>query len=283
MKVINLFMTGLVILLLTGCGSSFNSNSSALQKQENTSASETGETEPFDLPEVAEISFQPLELNELLEGEPREDWEYIKSVPLSVLKEKNVTLHVYKDTDPNGLCNNSTVSILEYDDKKYELNECTSEGLLQKYLEEIGALYAIDHLFDDQERKQVVLTGIELFANGPGRMIFVIYDITDEKFLTFEDWGIPFISDLEEGEDFLVVQFPGLHLHSPDVNIYRSVKGQLEKSQSLKEALEISNQQEYLEFDGSRRLFIAYSPLDIGGEEFIKVQYKYENGKLVKY
>jgi hypothetical protein len=282
MRVISIFMTGLMMLLITACSIQSNNIPSDNQKQEATNTPETEETVAFDPPNVAEVSFQPLELNELLEGKQRENWDYIKSIPLTVVNEKDVTLHVYKDIDANGLCKDSTVTLLEYDGKTYELNECTSERLLQENLEEIGALYIIDHLFEDQERQQIVLSSIELLANGPGRMMYVVYDILEEKFLTFEDWGTPFISDLKEEEPFLVIQFPGLHMHSPDVNLYRWINGQFEKSQSLKEALGLSNQQGYIEFNEITKFFIAYSPLDTDDQEFLEVQYKYESGKLVK-
>jgi hypothetical protein len=282
MRVIIIFMTGLMILLLTACSIQSNNIPFEKQKQEATNTPESAETVAFDPPNVAEVSFQPLKLNELLEGEERGNWDYIKSIPLTVVNEKDVTFHVYKDLDPNGLCKDSTVTLLEYDGKPYELNECTSERLLQEDPEELGALYIIDHFFEDQERQQIVLSSIELLANGPGRMMYIVYDNSQEKFLTFEDWGTPFISDLEEGKPFLVIQFPGLHMHSPDVNLYRWINGQFEKSQSLKEALGLSNQQGYIEFNESSRLFIAYSPLDTDDQEFIDVQYKYENGKLVK-
>lgn len=77
MRVITIFMTGLMIFLLTACGIQTNNIPSEKQKQETTSTPETEETVAFDPPNVAEVSFQPLELNVLLEGKPGKNWELI--------------------------------------------------------------------------------------------------------------------------------------------------------------------------------------------------------------
>ncbi len=284
MKVINIVMIGLIFFILTACGNQSTINPSAKQKEETptTSTPETNETASFDPPEVANISFHPLELIELLEGEPLESWEYVKSVPLSLLIEKDITLHVYKDTDPNSLCYYSTVSLLEYDNKTYKLNECTSDSFLQKSPEEIGAFYILEHTFIGQEKRLIFHSSFELFANGPGRMQYIVYDVSEEKLLTFEEWGIPIITDLEVDEKSLVIQFPGLHMHSPDATIFRWHNEQLERSQSIKDALGLTYQQDYIQFIDDKSLFIAYSALDRFSVEFVEIQYRYENGKLVK-
>lgn len=275
-------MIGLIILFLTACGNQSNVNSSLIKTQETTSTPETEEIVPFDLPEVAKISFHPLELNELLEGKSLESWEYVQSIPLGRLMEKDVTLHVYKDMDPNSLCYYSTVSLLDYDNKTYSLNDCTSGGFLQENPGEVSAFYMIEHLFESQEKRLIVHSSFELFANGPKRMQYIVYDVSEEKFFTFEEWGIPFIADLEADETSLVIQYPGLHMHSPDVTIIKWDDGQLEKSQSIKEALGLSNQQDYIQFNENKILFIANSAVDKFSEEFVEIHYRYENGKLVK-
>ncbi|RXI96572.1 hypothetical protein DS745_22985 [Anaerobacillus alkaliphilus] len=274
MNLKNIYIVGFIALFLTACGNHSTSSSPEVKETASTPGTEAAAFVP---PEVAEISFKLLELDELVEGEPLETWEYIKSVPLGRLIEKDITLHVYKDTDPNSLCHYATVSLLDYDNNTYKFNDCTSEGLLQ---EDADGLYVIDILFESQEKKQIVHSSFELLANGPGRMQYIVFDVSEEKFFTFEDWGTPFTADLDE--TLLVIQFPGLHMDWPDVTIVRWQNGQLEKSQSIKEVLGLGNQQDYVQYDEDKSLFIAYVVVDEFSEEYSEVKYTFEEGNLIK-
>lgn len=277
MRLVKIILTMCMVLLLTACFHQIETVA------EETEGGELAVPEASDLPEVVEVSFGTVEVSKLTEGGPKQTWEYIKPISLSTIEDKSVTLHVYNETDPDRQYGLSTVSLLEYDGKMYELNDCTSASFLADNPEEDGSLYIMQHLFAAQGKQQILHSSIELVANGPGRMLYIMYDITEDKLLTFEDWGIPYLVDLEQaGEFFLVVQFPGLHMHSPDVNIYRWINGQFEKSQSLKESLGMDNQQNYLQFDECSVMFIAYVLLDEESQDFAEIHYWYENGKLIR-
>ncbi len=65
------------------------------------------------------------------------------------------------------------------------------------------------------------LGSIGLFANGPGRMLHLLFDREEQRWKAFEDWGIPYVKDLDrDGMSEILVQFEGLHLNGPNVNVY---------------------------------------------------------------
>jgi hypothetical protein len=68
--------------------------------------------------------------------------------------------------------------------------------------------------------------------------VLLVYDLNNEEWLEFENWGAPQVIDLDsDGQKEFLIQFHGLHLHTPDVNIYRWHNGRLERGTSLQSAL----------------------------------------------
>ncbi len=255
--------------------------------EENSIAEERPtETFEYSFVDVVELSFKPVELAELEEGKPLDSWELIKSIPLGEMHKKEVTLHIYRETDSNNICSSyGKTALLEYDGKTYVINECVSDSLLSENVWEYQAAYLLPHTFVSDDG-QILHATIELFANGPGQMLYIFYDRFNGRWLTFWDWGYPILVDLDSSGDVkLVNQFAGLHMHWPDATIYRWNNDILESSISLKYVLGIGDQgwnEVSLEEAGEGATFHALAVIDQNQQLYETATYRYEDGNLFK-
>lgn len=285
-------MIFVLLMTLIACGHLEDRNSISTVKPAKDKHSQDNESlgnellQPT-LPESSNLSFTPLDLHELKEEDPQESWEFVKSIPFGVIDNKNVILHVYKETNENNRCGftYNTISLLDYDGKTYGLQDCTSTSLLNETLGEFNEIFVFEESYEYEDEHSILLAGIELAANGPGRMGYFMFDKINKIWYSFEDWGIPFILDLDSDEtnEFLI-QFPGLHMSWPDVTIYRWNQGKLEVSSSLKKALDIAENQQnevvIVEQDG-QMLFKATIVIDQEQDSILTANYRYDNGDLV--
>lgn len=278
----------ILILIISGCGKqNANHSTDSIQRSENEIINKE-ETNVHNLPEIVNLMFEPLELIELKEKEQKESWQKIKTIPLGNVQGQNVTLHVYKETNDNNNCGlgYETVSQIEFAGRMYNLNdECTSTGLLNDDPEKIGAVFPLQYSYENLTNQQILLSGIELTANGPGKLIYIIFDGISKKWFSFESWGSPLKIDLDNNGDMeMVVQFPGLHMSWPDVTIYRWNNGRLEGSSSIKNALGISNyiqNQLVFQIKEDQAIFEGTVLTDKEKEQFETIKYRYENGTLL--
>jgi hypothetical protein len=240
------------------------------------------------LPEAVELSFQPLELTRLLEEKPKQNWELIKSFPFGAVDETPVTLLFYKMTDNDE---NLLKAQLKYKEHTYTLNGDVLSGVFEGGLNELrhGPIqkvsYLLQHIYGDKENQVFLLGGIELYANGPGLVAFLVYDKQSDKWLQFEEWGIPYLEDLDsDGSKELAIQFPGLHMQTPDAKIIRWSEGKLVKSEAFQTVLGIKDwQPSAINFDEESKNFAV--EVNTSGESGVtnlaKALYKYEDGKLI--
>jgi hypothetical protein len=116
-------------------------------------------------------------------------------------------------------------------------------------------------------------------------MTYFIYDLTNHRWFSFGNWGIPYLFDLDsDGVHEFVNQFPGLHLSWPDVTIYRSNQGRIEVSASLKETLNIADNShnEVSIIEKKDEILFDVIILTDQYEFLMNAKYKYENGKIVR-
>lgn len=248
----------------------------------------------FTLPESVELSFKPLELTPLTEENPKENWKLVKSFPFGAIDKEAVVLNLYKDINNSEADNaNLLKAQLSYKEHTYTLlgevsgsifenglNE-TRHGLIQK------TSYLLQHAYGDKDNQVYLLGGIELFANGPGLVAYLAYDVQNDTWLQFEEWGVPFLEDLDSdnGKE-LTIQFPGLHMQTPNAKIIRWNNGQLEKSEDFQTALGITSYQpSVINLDRENNMHFAVEVNTSGDSGLIKLAealYKYENGRLIK-
>jgi hypothetical protein len=264
-------------------------NASEAVEQQNGNGKNDEENTIDQLPNKVDLSFNHVELIELEPGEEQESWEYIQSISLGEIKNKEVTLHAYKEKNEDNICSFSyeSVSLIEYDGIFYKLdNKCTSTTVLDSENNNDDSIFLLQQQYKNENSNQILQAGIELAANGPGRMLFIIFDVANEKWLAFEDWGIPYLRDLDNSSELeFVIQFPGLHMDWPDVTIYRWNNGTFEMSSKLKEALEMDNHNQnavnYKLVDGEPRIVVSI--LTGKSEQIYKeIEYLYNNGTLYK-
>jgi len=242
-------------------------------------------TDITQLPDRVDLSFTPLELEGLERGGKFKSWESLKSISLGSIKGKSITLHVFDETNQDNLCSApyATVSLIEFDGEIYKLPDCTSASLKEKKLKQ--AVFTSKDL-KQKNHEQMIVAGVELAANGPGRMLYMVYDSDGQNLGSFEDWGLPKVVELDHsGEKELINQFQGLHMQFPDVTIYRWVNGIIHKSLSLKKVLSITNHNQNtvsLKTNNNQYIFDVRFLTDYQSRTYQNVKYRYENGELQK-
>lgn len=242
-------------------------------------------TDITQLPDRVDLSFTPLELEGLERGEKLKSWEPLKSISLGSIKGKSITLHVFDETNQDNLCSASyeTVSLVEFNGNTYKLPDCTSASLKEKKLKQ--ALFTSKDL-KQKNHEQIIVAGVELAANGPGRMLYMVYDSSGQNLWSFEDWGLLKVVDLDHsGEKEFINQFQGLHMQFPDVTIYRWENGTIYKSLSWKKVLSINNHNQNtvsLVTKSNQYIFDVRILTDYQSRTYQNVKYRYENGELQK-
>ncbi|MCH1627868.1 hypothetical protein [Fredinandcohnia quinoae] len=295
----------LIVLIMSGCGvnnetpTSTNNINVPFKKSWEPEITQTSEDEKLNqlsreetnisqLPHVVKISFTPLEFEPLVPEVMKVSLEPIQSVPLGSIKNKSITLHVYDVTDQNSICSASyqTVSLIEFDGKIYQLPDCTSTILRKDDTEVENAAHRLQQLQINENQKQIIVAGVELAANGPGRTLYIVYDLNVNELLSFEDWGKSLVIDLDNSGDLeFVNQSPGLHMQSPNVTVYRWVNGKIEKGMDLKRVLEITNhsQNEVLLVSNDQNFIFEVNLLtDMETQTYESIRYKFESGNLRK-
>lgn len=275
-KLVYLVLVIILIINMIGCTSKVSIDLPKADLQE------------IKLPETLEISFKPLELTRLKEEKPKENWKLIKSFSFGAVENEQVMLLLYKE----GENDNFLKAQLKYKEYTYTLNGEVSSGIFQNGLDEMrhGPItktsYLLQHQYGDKDIQLFLLGGIELYANGPGLVGYLIYDTKNKTWFQFDEWGVPYLADLDsDGSKELTIQFPGLHMQTPDVQIIKWSGGKLEKSEAFQTALSITAYQPStvrLDTENKKLVVAVNRPGESDLINLAEVLYKYENGKLKK-
>lgn len=181
---------------------------------------------PF--PDEIELSFVPLELNEVPTGEPSPDWVFEKSILLELGEEAELAL--YREVSGDTRFVDRVHGVLSFRDQQMVLNNLSFDFLDQDVNRSRLGVFRQSMPGQNQ---LTLLGAVAVFANGPGLNTYLIYDEQDAVLRSFDAWGEPDFIDLDgDGNEELVIEFPGLHLNWPDVAIVRSEGETLEVSWS---------------------------------------------------
>jgi hypothetical protein len=197
-----------VCLFCVGCG---------------TSPSGTPMTEKDPLPKGMTLEFSPVAFKKLVEQNPEMSWSRIRSIPFGSFEDNPIVFHVYKEPEP-FLNRDVLRGVFEIKGKHYTLplEFEISNTLLQEQSEpNSGHVYLIQRDFLAKGGPFYIAGGVPLFANGPSLVLYLIYDRTDDNWKVFDEWGTPYVHDLDsDGNDELMIEFPGMHLHPPNVILF---------------------------------------------------------------
>jgi hypothetical protein len=271
-----------LLAILTACNKNvqFGESKTPPSDQPGPTASPTSSpkatptTSPMDLkssfPSSVDLSFKPLQMDQLKEDKPKKEWALTKEIPFGEVKQQKIVLDIYQETIN---MNNSTAKIhamVQFNNTFYLIQD----ELMEIPTVEHSTMYLLQHKLSD---KFILLGGIELFANGPGRIAYIVYDIVHDKWLTFENWGKPQFVDLDsDGEDEFVIQFEGLHSSFPDLTIYTWYKGNIEGSESVKSAVMGRSVAGYAKLGIDKKITISTV------KEDALAKFAYDKGRLLK-
>jgi hypothetical protein len=202
----------------------------------------------------------------------------LKEIPFGEVRQQKIVLYIYqepkKPDDPTAYKH----AFIQFKNKNYPIPNLISTDLSETPMAEHSTMFLLQHNFSYQDNQLVLLGGIELEANGPGLVAYIMYDIVKNKWFTFKDWGKPRFIDLDsDGVDEFVIQFEGLHLQYPDVTVYTWNKGIIEVSNSIQTAVLGSSAGNYAILGDDKKITIGDNRTDEPGAQYI-----YEKGKLLK-
>jgi hypothetical protein len=231
------------------------------------------------LPDRIDLTFKALPLEELRTASISPDWKLVKSIPFGTIGQEQAELNVYDENLENNILPKTYVGLLKVKEAQYLIQDL-SASLVEKEQFDCSSLCVFQRFFPDQTRYKL-LGSLELFANGPGRKLFIVNDVTSGTLKSFERWGEPGFIDLDaDGTDEFIIEFQGLHLSWPDLTIVRSGKDTLEICDSVVNSIR-KNPGDYVNLlRDSNPPMILFS--NAVSEDEPIYYYSYSNGKLLR-
>ncbi|MFC0213126.1 hypothetical protein ACFFK0_11790 [Paenibacillus chartarius] len=176
-----------------------------------------------ELQRSVKLAFAPVEMEVISKGAALDNVPAgypQKNVSLGSIDGTDSTLELYDAAEEPG----RLTAVLRFGGESYAIPEVSSSDV---WLPPSGlSVHSASGL-------QSIAAGLELFANGPGFKVYLVYDFGERKWLRFEEWGTPYAADLDrDGRAELAIQFEGLHMHFPDVIVYRWSGDVLQRSAS---------------------------------------------------
>jgi len=203
----------LTFLLLSGCGDGESNETNAK-------------------PDRIPLTFNPLQMDELQHEEASTDWEMIKSLPFGHVESNEAILEIYKVKSRDENLHSQLNGVLKIKEMQFQIPDL-SYSLIENDNVKCPQVCLFQRLFSNQKQFEL-LGSIELFSNGPGLKMYVVYDVLNNKLISFNSWGEPIFIDLDnDGNDEFIIEFQGLHLSWPDISFIRANKGLLEVSTSV--------------------------------------------------
>jgi hypothetical protein len=218
------------------------------QEQEAILQSDADEEESavtYIFPETLELGFQSVEPKALELLSPEASWEKLNALSIGFFDGDQVTLELYQATDADDRCTyaHEAIGILVYQGQAYGLPDCVPSALSRDVTAVSNEIIWLGHEYRSGSHEVYLHGTVALAANGPGRIGILYYDRRQGSWWMLDDWGKPILADLDgDRVHELGVQFEGLHLHSPDVTIYRWNQGSWERSRSVNHLFDVPEQ-----------------------------------------
>jgi len=265
-------------LLLAACGEKgIDHSEGALDPNEETE---------YRFPVSVELPFKPVDLVPLEKSGIDAGWVHTRTVPFGSINGDPVELNVFTAAE-NETCGSGyeRVVLLNHEDETYRYqSSCFSASIEDEHLEQRQALFELDYRRGEPGGQSAVHGAAELAANGPGRMAYFYFDAAQERWFVFEEWGYPATADLDnDGAEELVIQFPGMHLSSPDVTVVRWQADAISTSGSIKDALGVPNvSQSTAQADPRVRRINVTAVTSLQPEAYETASYAYKRGQLLR-
>src|SRR5690606_25227623 len=205
MSRVALFLVALT-LVLTGCGKDHNVTNGTNTREDEKNEQKASTVAMPALPDTLLLAFTPIELAELEQGEPASDWKYLNSIPFGTLDNAEIMLELYEQSTSDAVMQRDYHGILAFREQRFLIKN-VSHSLKDKADLGCPEVCVMQRHFSNESPYELLGT-VELFANGPGLLKFIVYDTVDQTLLSFDQWGSPGFYDLEvDGQDELVIEF----------------------------------------------------------------------------
>ncbi len=224
------------------------------------------------------LSFQPLQLESIQQGIVAPELKLIRTINFGLLDNNPMVLSVYEDSfSTSSFARTVLHGILNVNEQNYLIRDL-SFSLKETEQISCAQVCVFQRVISPQDQYEMI-GSIELFANGPGLQLFLVYDKKNKSLNAFQHWGEASFVDLDlDGKEEFIIEFPGLHLALPDLTVIRSQSGELEVSASVLETIR-DGQGDYVTLNKSGTAPIIQLKNDRTGIEQAR-NYSYNQGIL---
>lgn len=235
------------------------------------------------LKSTVDVNFQSIELLELEQVEVKDSWKLTKTQDFGQVNGESVVLSVYQEMDETAMCGSSydRIVLLEYKKSLFKYEGCGSTSLESEHPELDQAYVKLNYQSTD-EGSMIIVGTVDSGSNGPGLMVYYVYDAVQERWYGFDHWGLPSTLDLDgDGTEELVIQFQGLHASPPDISIGRWNGSELVVSPTVKTMLKLSSPYYSAATVEDRDIRVSIDPGE-GNGEAVSASYTYNAGRLTR-
>ncbi|MBO2942629.1 hypothetical protein JJQ72_01345 [Paenibacillus sp. F411] len=223
----------LLIILVSGCGSINPKYSTNISVEEGSDVEMNGNSDSIEKPNHINLVFNPLMMEDIKSNtEITTKWELIKSIPFGEIEGNEVELEIYKSNSKEDNLRSELNGILKTQEVQLVISDLADSFIEKKELD-CSQFCLFQRIFAEQEQYEL-LGSVELYSNGPGNRLYIVYDLINDKFKSFNAWGEPYFIDLDDdGSDEFIIEFQGLHMSLPDITIIKAYNGKLGFSESV--------------------------------------------------
>ncbi len=164
------------------------------------------QTQDFSLPDKIELMSKKVEFSDITYANELDSFNEVKVEALGRIDETEINIKLISDEDSN------IHGVFQYLGKEYFLNYLG-------YAQDIDSIVVyelqLDYLYNGESMRIVSCIGSSIVG-----YTYLVYDEANDKWLSFHNWGTPQAIDInQDGVKEVVLQFAGLHLNTPNVNI----------------------------------------------------------------
>jgi hypothetical protein len=201
--------------LLVSCSVKETNNTAAVNRAnefitENVDVTidpQVDETQDIKLPDIIELHYKGIELDGILQAGDLTSLKKVKDEQLGKVYGEQINISLYSDND------NNIHGVFKHQGKEFILNYLGYAHDLESV-----EIYELQLVYNTDGKNLVLVSGIGSSILG---YQYIIFDESNNKWTSFHNWGTPQAIDINhDGIKEVFLQFHGMHLHTPDLNIF---------------------------------------------------------------
>jgi hypothetical protein len=172
------------------------------------------QTQNANMPDTIKLNYTEIEPECILPAGDLTTFNEVKVEQIGKIDGQQISIILYSDKD------NNIHGVFKHKGNKYILNDIM-------YATDLDSLeiYRLQLVYNTKGKNIVLLAGIGSPYLG---YMYLLYDGSKSDWFSFHNWGTPEVFDInQDGTNEVFLQFQGMHLNTPDLNIFSFQNGHL--------------------------------------------------------